>query len=123
MVLEDLNKNWKLMDVLKEATLFLESKNIENARRNAELILCKVLELGRVDLYLKFEQPLNQKERQIFKSYLRRRAAHEPLQYILGETEFMSLVFRTNPSVLIPRPETEILVEKAVEEIQKMFGR
>ena len=102
---------WRLMDVLKEAALFLETRGVESPRLNAERLLAQVLGIGRVDLYLQFDQPLSPAEREAFKAGLRRRAGGEPLQYILGETEFMSLALAVNPAVLIPRPETEILVE------------
>ncbi len=106
---------WRLMDVIKEATVFLESKGIEDARLNAERLLAHVLGISRVDLYLQFDQPLKLEERNTYKTFLRRRAENEPLQYIIGETEFMSLPFRVTPDVLIPRPETEILVEQILE--------
>lgn len=103
------------MDVLKEAAVFLEEKGIENPRLNAEQLLGRTLGLSRMDLYLRFEQPLHPQEREAYKTLLRRRAAHEPLQYILGETEFFSLSFRITPHVLIPRPETETLVERVMD--------
>ncbi len=107
-------KNWRLIDVLKEATAFLEAKGIENPRLNAERLMGHLLRVERIDLYLRFEQPMNRKERDAYKTLLHRRANHEPLQYILGETEFMSLPFKLTPAVLIPRPETELLVEQIV---------
>jgi len=112
---------WRLLDVLKEATRFLADKQIENPRLNAEILLSHILNVKRIDLYLRFEQPLNQSERQNFKSLLRRRAEGEPLQYILGETEFFSIPFLVSPHVLIPRPETELLVESAIETIHKKW--
>ncbi len=108
-------KIWRTMDVLQEATSFLKTKKIDDARLNAERLLAHILNLSRVDLYLQFEKPLTQIERDAYKELLKRRAQHEPLQYILGETEFMSLPFKVNPDVLIPRPETEILVEEVIE--------
>lgn len=107
---------------MKEATAFLRMKGIENSRLNAEQLLSHALKVSRIDLYLRFEQPLGQEERNTFKALLRRRAVHEPLQHIIGEIEFMSLPFKVTPSVMIPRPETEVLVEKATEEITKVFG-
>jgi release factor glutamine methyltransferase len=101
--------------VLKEAALFLGRNGIENPRLNAERLLAFVLKSDRVGLYLQFDKPLGAGERESFKALLKRRAGHEPLQYILGECEFMSLPFRVTPDVLIPRPETEILVEKILE--------
>jgi len=105
-----------LSDVLTEATAFLKSKEISDPRLNAERMLAHVLQISRIELYLQFDRPLNQSEREQYKDFLRRRAAHEPLQYILGETEFMSLPFRITPDVLIPRPETEVLVELVLED-------
>jgi release factor glutamine methyltransferase len=105
----------KLMDVLKKAVSFLNSKAVENPRLNAELLLCQVLDISRLDLYLQFDRPLTNDERNRYKELLRRRGSYEPLQYILGETEFMSLRFKVSPHVLIPRPETEVLIEKVMD--------
>jgi release factor glutamine methyltransferase len=104
--------------VLKEAALFLGRSGIENPRLNAERLLASVLKSDRVGLYLQFDKPLSAGERESFKVLLKRRAGHEPLQYLLGECEFMSLPFRVTPSVLIPRPETESLVEKVLESLK-----
>ncbi len=123
MITEIKNSKWLLIDVLKEATRFLESNGITRARGNAEQLLSHVLGLERIGLYLKFEQPLSENERETYKQLLRRRAKQEPLQYLIGSTEFMSLPFRVNPGVLIPRPETEILVEKTIEQIKKKFAQ
>jgi len=109
-------KIWRLIDVLKEAASFLGTRGIDNSRLNAEQLLGHVLGLKRIDLYVQFEKPISLQERKTYKTLLLRRASHEPLQYILGETEFMSLPFKVTPDVLIPRPETETLVEKIVEE-------
>lgn len=105
------------MDVLKEGKSFLERNHIENARLNAEMLLASVLAMNRMDLYLNFEKPLAIDEREQYKHFLRQRADSVPLQYLLGETEFMGLPIRVHSEVLIPRPETEILVEKALEQI------
>lgn len=116
------NSKWLLIDVLKEATRFLESHGITHARGNAEQLLSYVLGSDRIGLYLNFEQPLSENERKIYKQLLRRRTQREPLQYLVGRTEFMSLPFRIKPGVLIPRPETEVLVEKTIGQIEKRFG-
>ena len=108
-------RTWSLMDVLKEATIFLAADHLENPRLDAERLLGHVLGLPRIELYLRFEQPLTPEEREKFKQVLHRRAAHEPLQHIIGETEFMSLPFKVSPVIMIPRPETETLVEKIIE--------
>ncbi len=116
-----MEKSWKIIDLLKTVSQFLQEKGIENPRLNAELLLGKVLNLNRVHLYLQFERPLTPPELAAYRELVRRRAKHEPLQYILGETEFMGLTFRVNPHVLIPRPETELLVEETLK-LQNAFN-
>ncbi len=110
-----MSKVWKVIDLLQTVTEFLTEKNIENPRLNAELMLGKVLNLKRVDLYLSFERPLTENELNAYREMVRRRANHEPLQYILGETEFMGLAFTVSPAVLIPRQETEVLAEEVLK--------
>ena len=110
-----MSKTWKVIDLLKTVSSFLAEKGIENPRLNAELLLGKVLGLNRVNLYVQFERPLNQQELDDYRELIRRRALHEPLQYLLEQTEFMGLPFRVRPGVLIPRPETEILIEETLK--------
>jgi release factor glutamine methyltransferase len=106
----------RLIDVLREAAVSLEAGGIESSRLNAERLLAFVLKCSRVDLYLGFDRPLAPGERREYGALVSRRLAHEPLQYILGEAEFYALTFTVTPAVLIPRPETEILVERAFKE-------
>jgi len=113
--------NYRLIDILKMSTDYLAKKGIENPRLNVELLLGAVLKMDRVQLYLNFEQPLTHSELDQFRELLRRRGNHEPVQYILGETEFYSLKLRVSPATLIPRPETEILVDRAIELCRKYF--
>lgn len=87
------------------------------ARLGAELLLARVLETDRVGLYLIFDRPVATEEKDAFRSLVKRRANREPVAYILGEKEFYSLSFKVSPGVLIPRPETEILVEDAAREL------
>ena len=107
-------KAWCIKTLLETATDYLADKGIENARLNAEVLLAYQLHVQRISLYLNFEQPLTEEEVSGFRSLIKRRLKHEPLQYITGKQEFWSLSFQVNPHVLIPRPETEILVEKAI---------
>jgi release factor glutamine methyltransferase len=88
----------------------MRERGIENARLEAELLLAAVLGVSRLDLYLQFERPLSAAEVERFRELVRRRLRREPLQYILGEAHFRELVLRVDPRVLIPRPETELLV-------------
>ena len=108
-------KTWKVIDLLKTTTTYFLKKNIENPRLNAERLLSHVLKMERIKLYVEFERPVSDAELDQYRSLVSRRTKNEPLQYILGETEFMGLAFQVNPSVLIPRPETEILVEGVIK--------
>ncbi len=100
-----------ILEAINRSTEYLENKGIESSRINAELLLTHVLTCKRLDLYLFFDRPLTLEETDLYREYLKRRVKFEPLQYILGEVEFYGLKFKVNPSVLIPRPETELLVE------------
>lgn len=102
----------KLIDILKLSTEYLKKNNIEEARLNAELMLCEILNCDRINLYLNFEKPLSDQEKGKFRNFLRRRVKREPLQYILGKANFFGYLYFVNKNVLIPRPETEYLVEK-----------
>lgn len=110
-----LQKNWKLLDLLNTTADYLKQKNIENARLNAELMLAAILNIDRIRLYVEFERPITDDELTRYRSLIARRSRREPLQYILGQTEFMGLPFDVNPAVLIPRPETEILCEEILK--------
>lgn len=100
----------------------LNQKGIENPRLNAEVLLAHVLKRKRIDLYLDFDRPLTPPEVEAYRTCLKRRLKHEPLQHITGVTEFMSLPFKVDRSVLVPRPETEILVEKVLDAAQQFSG-
>ncbi len=108
-------KTWTILEILGATADYLKTKGIDDARLNAELLLAHVLNCRRIDLYANFDKPVRESEREQYKSLLKRRVAREPLQYILGETEFMGLRFFVDRRVLIPRPETEVLVEKTIE--------
>ncbi len=104
-----------ILSLLQKAADHLAHEGFEESRLNAELLLAHVLRLRRLDLYLQFDRPLTDEETSEFRSLFRRRLHHEPVQYILGETEFMGLRILVDSRVLIPRPETELLVEKGLE--------
>ena len=107
-------EQWKIIDLIKRSTSYLKEKGIENPRTSTEILLGFVLNLKRIDLYLNFDRILFESELLKFRKVIKRRADKEPVQYITGSTEFMSLPFNVNPDVLIPRPETEILVETII---------
>jgi release factor glutamine methyltransferase len=103
-----------VLDSIKLSTEYLQSKGIESPRINAELLLANILNCKRLDLYLKFDQPLKEEEIGTYREFIKRRGKFEPLQYITGLVEFYGMEFKVNKNVLIPRPETEILVETII---------
>ena len=94
-----------VLEGIQLTTEYLEKKGIDSPRTNAELMLSHILKCKRLDLYLSFDKPLKDEEIKLYREYLRRRSAFEPLQYIVGSVEFYGLEFKVNPSVLIPRPK------------------
>ena len=108
-----------LGEVLQIATQFLQKKEIVQARRFAEDLLAFVLKKSRLDLYLQFDLPLEEKELEHFRFLIKRLSSKEPIEYILGKVEFYNCLFSLNPSVLIPRPETEILLDHICRKIEK----
>jgi release factor glutamine methyltransferase len=114
-----MEKSWTILEIIKSSEEALKNKNIKNPRLNAEILLSDALNIKRIDLYLNYDKPLNNQEIDFYKEKLKRRMNHEPLQYIRGFTEFYGLKFNVNSSVLIPRQETELLVEKSIEIIKQ----
>ncbi len=106
---------WTIIKLLRWAAPYLESHDIDSPRATGEILLAHALQCERIDLYLNYDQPLNGNELQTFKSLIQRRVRREPVAYILGMKEFWSLDFEVTRDVLIPRPETECLVEAALE--------
>ncbi len=102
---------WTVLSMLKWATNYFEEKGIRNPRFSIEWLLSHILEVKRLDLYLIFDRPLDDEDLAKLKPLIKRRALHEPLQYITGETDFLNAVITTKAGVLIPRMETEHLVE------------
>jgi release factor glutamine methyltransferase len=102
-------------ELIQVTTDYLASKGIDSPRLNAERLLAEVLSLTRMDLYLQHDRPVTGPELDRYRELVRRRAAGEPLQTLLGETEFYSRAFKVEPGVFIPRPETEILIERCLE--------
>lgn len=109
-----MSETWTLLKLLRWTTEFFAEKGIDNPRLDAERLLAHVLQLDRVGLYLNFERPLIATELDTIRPLVKRRGQREPLQYLLGSTEFWSLDFEVTPAVLIPRGDTEILVEESL---------
>ncbi len=99
------------MEVLRASATYLRDRGVDEGRLNAEYLLAHVLRTDRLQLYLHFDRPLSEPERAAFRPLLRRRAAREPLQYLLGSAPFRNLTLRVDPRVAIPRPETEYLID------------
>lgn len=104
-----------VLEIIRKTTEFLGARGIEHPRLNAELLVGHGLGLKRMQLYLQFERPLTEPELERIRPLVRRRAQHEPIQYVVGETEFFGLKLKTDRRALVPRPETERLVEFLLE--------
>lgn len=110
----------KISDALKTATEILQKSEIEEARREAGSLVAHALQKDKTFLIAHSDYELSEKEEKYFKEILERRANREPFQYIVGKQEFFNLEFLVSPSVLIPRPETELIVEEAIEVLQNI---
>ncbi|HYJ80483.1 MAG TPA: peptide chain release factor N(5)-glutamine methyltransferase [Longimicrobiaceae bacterium] len=108
-------KRWKVPELVAWTAGYLGEKGFHNPRLNAELLLSAALGLKRLDLYLQHDRPLDAGELAGFKARLLRRAKREPLQYIEGRAAFRHLLLGVDPRVLIPRPETELLVQAVLD--------
>ncbi|MDD4527349.1 MAG: peptide chain release factor N(5)-glutamine methyltransferase [Candidatus Margulisbacteria bacterium] len=113
---------WTVKKLLDWSAVYFKNKGIEPAKLTSQLLLSHILKLPKLHLFLQFDRPLNPKELADYKVLLLKRAEHEPLEYILGYTEFMGLPIKVEKGVLIPRPETEDLVVKAEHYISRMPG-
>ena len=112
-------RKWTIQELLKVSADYLRQKGVDNPRLGAEVLLARHLKVDRVRLYLEFEKPLQEEELAGYRSLIRRRAAREPLQYITGTQGFWSTELVVRPGVLIPRPETELLVEQTLEIVRR----
>ena len=117
------NDQWTIIKLIRWATSYLKSYEIDSPRATGEILLAYALQLNRIDLYLKYDQPLVAGELQTFKTLIQRRVRREPVAYILGVKEFWSLDLEVNTAVLIPRPETECLVETALDLMSRKSSR
>ena len=109
---------WTILDLIRWTDERFQQEGLSPARLDAEVLLAASLGMSRIGLYTHYDQPLQKDELTGFKKLIQRRLHHEPVAYILGKREFWSLSFQVTRDVLIPRPETELLVEEAL----KLFG-
>jgi len=108
---------WTIGTLLQWTKQYFRDKGVENPRLDADVLLSSLLGKDRIYLYVHFDQPMEQEELSAFREMVRRRAARVPVAYITGHREFLGLTFQVTPAVLIPRPDTEILVEAAIERL------
>jgi len=106
-----------VLDVIQKSSDFLERKGVESPRLNAEWLVAGALGIDRMALYLQFDRPLMDAELSAMREYVKRRGNREPLQYVVGHWQFRDLTLKTDKRALIPRPETEQLVELIVEQL------
>jgi len=109
---------WTPLKIIQWAVPYLTQKGITHARFDVECLIAHALKMERIKVYLQFDRPLAPDELALIREYLKRRALHEPIQYILGIREFYGNSFKVGPGVLIPRPETEQLVELAIKHLE-----
>lgn len=112
-----------VLEAIQRSSEFLARKGVESSRLNAELLLAEVLKIPRMRLYLDFERPLGQTDVDALRALVVRRSRREPLQHILGQASFCGLDFKVTGDVLVPRPETELLAERAWEFLAHVDGR
>jgi len=118
----DTKEVWTILEILRWTADYFRDKGVLEPRASAEVLLAHVLGLSRLDLYLRYDQPLAPEELARFKALMVRRREGEPVAYLTGHKEFWSLDFQVAPGVLIPRPETEILVSAALESARETIG-
>jgi len=111
-----------VIEVLKAASGHLQKHGSDSARLDAELLLAQALGIRRLDLYLQFDRRLSDEELSDYRDLTKRRARGEPVAYLVGHKEFMALDFEVTPAVLVPNPDTEVLVQRAVEIARQAKG-
>lgn len=111
-------RTWTVLSMIEWSRDYLAGRGFEEGRLHAELLLGHVLKLDRLHLYLQFDRPLTPAELGEYRELFKRRLTHEPLQYILGEAAFMGITLGVGPGVLVPRPETELLVERTLARVR-----
>jgi len=115
-----MSKIWRVIDLIHWSESYFKEKAFSNPRSEIEWLLCSLLKCGRLDLYMRFEEPLSKRQLSTLRSWVKRRLKQEPLQYITGSCDFYGREFLVNSKVLIPRPETERLIEESIRSLQSI---
>jgi len=113
---------WTIQKLLNWTTEYLTNKGVDSPRLSAELLLSHALGLKRIDLYTQFDQQVPQQQLDMLHGLVKRAGLHEPVAYLIGKTEFYSLELDITADCLIPRPETELLVQRAIEFLRSRSG-
>jgi release factor glutamine methyltransferase len=113
---------WTTRRLLNWTAEYLQRRGVESGRLAAEMLLAHVLEVGRIKLYTDLERPASPLERAAYRELVERAAGHEPVQYLVGQAHFFSMIFEVNAHVLIPRPSTEALVEHVIQHVRRTPG-
>lgn len=116
-------ENWTIKKLLNWVTDFLTQKTIDTPRLSAELLISHVMGLKRIELYTNFDKLVTRPQLDQLRQLVKRAAQNEPIAYLTGKCEFYSLEFTVTPDCLIPRPETELLVERAIEFLRERTGK
>ncbi|MBF0433726.1 MAG: peptide chain release factor N(5)-glutamine methyltransferase, partial [Fibrobacteria bacterium] len=109
-----------LLDILNKTTEYFRQKGVPNFRLDAQLLLSHVLKMDRINLYLNYDRPLTVNELNDLRPLVKRRASREPLQHIVGETAFRELQLLTDGRALVPRKETELILEEVFKAVSDM---
>jgi release factor glutamine methyltransferase len=114
---------WNVKSILEWAINYFKSRDISQPRLSAELLLSSVVNLDRMNLYLNYNRVLNKNELALYKKYILKRLEKVPIQYILSEAYFRKIKLHVDNRVLIPRPETELIVDKAFQILKENYGK
>ncbi len=114
--------DWTIQKLLNWITDYLTQKGVDSPRLSAELLLSSVLGLKRIELYTQYNQPVAQERLEQLRGLVKRAGRHEPVVYLVGKTEFYSMQFEVTSDCMIPRPETELLVQRAIEFLRRRSG-
>ncbi len=115
-------QTWTIQKLLNWVTEHLTDKGIDSPRLSAELLLSGVLAMKRIELYTQFDKPVEKQQLDVLHDLVKRAGQNEPIAYLVGKNEFYSLELNVTPDCLIPRPETELLVERAIEFLRARPG-
>ena len=115
-------QSWRIIDIINWAESYFKEKGFENPRIEIEWLLRSVLQCERLDLYLRFEEPLSKSQLSTLRNWIKRRILREPIQYITGVIDFYGREFFINEGVLIPRPETERLIDIALSQLKNSIS-